>query len=65
LVEVQALFVKIIQGKVPVIKSIEERGEPCDLWMENPEARFSVRAPRRLVEAARKFFGEHSQLLVI
>lgn len=63
--EVQALFVRIIEGKVPVIASIEERGETCDLWMENPAARYSVRAPRRLVETARKFFGEHKELLAI
>ena len=63
--EVQALFIRIIQGKVPVIRSIEVRGETCDLWMEKPEARFSVRAPRRLAEAARKFFAEHENLLIV
>lgn len=63
--EVQTLFVRIIQGKVPVISSTEERGEPCDLWMESPEAKYSVQAPRRLAEVARKYFSEHPELLVI
>ena len=63
--EVQALFVRIIRGKVPVISSTEERGEACDLWMESPEAKYSVQAPRRLVELARKYFSEHPELLVV
>jgi glyoxylase-like metal-dependent hydrolase (beta-lactamase superfamily II) len=63
--EVKALFLSIIQGNVPVISSTEERGEICDLWMESPEAKFSVQAPRRLAEVARKYFSEHPELLVI
>jgi glyoxylase-like metal-dependent hydrolase (beta-lactamase superfamily II) len=63
--EVQALFVNIIKGKVPVISSTEERGENCDLWMESPEAKFSVQAPTRLLEVAQKFFPEHPELLAI
>jgi glyoxylase-like metal-dependent hydrolase (beta-lactamase superfamily II) len=62
--EVQALFVSIIKGTVPVINSTEERGEICDLWMESPEAKFSVQAPRRLAEVARKYFSEHPEDLV-
>ena len=62
--EVQALFVRIIQGKVPVISSTEERGEICDLWMESPAAKYSVQAPRRLAELARKYFSEYPELLV-
>lgn len=63
--EVQALFIKIIQRKAPVISSIEERGEPCDLWMESKEAKYSVQAPRRLAEVARKYFWKNPELLVI
>jgi hypothetical protein len=63
--DVQALFVSIIQGKVPVISSTEEEGETCDLWMESPESKFSVQAPRRLVEVARKYFAKHPEPLVI
>ena len=63
--EVQALFVSIIQGKVPVISSTEERGEACDLWMESPGAKYSVQAPRRLAELARKYFSEHPEFLVV
>lgn len=62
--EVQALFVNIIQGTVPVISSTKERGEICDLWMEGSEAKFSVQAPRRLMEEARKYYSEHPELLV-
>jgi len=61
--EVQALFIRIIQCKVPVISSTEERGEACDLWMEDPEAKYSVQAPRRLAEVARKYFSEYPELL--
>jgi glyoxylase-like metal-dependent hydrolase (beta-lactamase superfamily II) len=62
--EIQKLFVKIIEGKVPVVMSTEIRGEICDLWMESPEARFSVRAPRRLADAAREFFSANPGLLL-
>lgn len=59
----QELFVKIIEGKVPVVDSMVERGETFNLWMENPEARFSVKAPNRLAETARKFAAEHPEFL--
>lgn len=48
------LFEKIIAGKVPVMFSKEVRGEVYDLWCEDGQSRFSVRAPRRLCEEARK-----------
>ncbi|TKA75427.1 hypothetical protein B0A49_05040 [Cryomyces minteri] len=57
---VTALFAAILQGSVPVVESRESRGEVVDLWMEDKgeeEARFSVRAPRRLCEAARERLG--------
>lgn len=63
--EVHALFLHIIQGTVPVCSSTEESGEVYDLWMESPEARFSVQAPRRIAEAARSHFAEHPELLAI
>ncbi|KAK4983762.1 hypothetical protein LTR66_008713 [Elasticomyces elasticus] len=52
---VQALFWNIIKGKVPVSRSEEIRGEVHDIWREEgDDVRFSVRAPRRLCEEARK-----------
>jgi hypothetical protein len=63
--EVQALFVSIIQCKARVISNAEQRGKTCDLWMESPEAKFSVQAPGRLVEVAQKYFSEHPELFVI
>ena len=63
--EVQAMFVSIIQGKVSVISSTVEGGEACDLWMKGPEAKFSVQAPRRLAEVARRYFAEYPELLLI
>ncbi|KAJ9621957.1 hypothetical protein H2203_006838 [Taxawa tesnikishii (nom. ined.)] len=54
--EVIALFERIIEGKVPVVNSREIRGEVYDSWKEDGEVKFSVRAPRRLCEEARKHF---------
>ncbi len=54
--EVRALFWGILQGSVPVRRSEVRRGEVFDYWCEGDEARFSVLAPRRLVEAARRHF---------
>ncbi|KAK5139419.1 hypothetical protein LTR04_003599, partial [Oleoguttula sp. CCFEE 6159] len=53
LLAVAALFAAILHDRVPVVESVEHRGEVVDLWMEDTgegeeEVRFSVRAPRRL-----------------
>ena len=53
--EVIDLFEKIILGKVPVQSSEEQRGLAYDTWREKGTAvRFSVRAPRKLCEDARR-----------
>lgn len=57
LLEVIALFKNIIMDKVPVISTRQERGEPCDLWRESDDARYSVLGPRRLIEDARSDLG--------
>ena len=54
--EVRGLFNRIIAGKVPVTSSGEKRGVIHDFWLESEESRFSVMAPRRLAEEARKHF---------
>ncbi|KAF2666125.1 Metallo-hydrolase/oxidoreductase [Microthyrium microscopicum] len=61
--EVQALFVYIIEGKVPIADSMKQRGEICDFYMEAKDAKFCVRVPRRLVDDARRFYHKHPALL--
>lgn len=58
-VQVRELFLGIIKGSVPVVRSFEKRGELFDFWMEAADAKYSVEAPRILVEEARKHFGIH------
>jgi hypothetical protein len=59
--EVRSLFGAIIAGKVPVKQSLVKRGELFDYWCEGDGARYSVLAPRRLVEEARGHFKlEHT-----
>lgn len=48
------LMKAIVDGKVPVVSSRKQRGEPVDLWQESKTARMSVLAPRRLVENVRE-----------
>ncbi|KAH8679799.1 beta-lactamase-like protein [Tricladium varicosporioides] len=57
LLEVQDLFERIIKGQVPVTSSGLKRGTIHDYWLENDNARYSVLAPHRLVEEARKYFS--------
>ena len=56
ILEVRALFERIIAGKVPVTKSGEKRGVVHDFWLENEMSKFSVMAPRHLAEEARNHF---------
>jgi hypothetical protein len=56
-VEVQGLFGRIISGEVERRRSEVKRGEVFDYWCEEEQARYSVLAPRRLVEEARRHFG--------
>lgn len=54
--EVQCLFKRIIAGKVPRSGSAVSRGVVYDFWLESDDARYSVKASRRVVEEARKHF---------
>jgi len=60
IVEVSYLFEKIISGRLPALGSLEKRGKIYDFWLESPESRYSVLAPRRLVEDARKHYYPES-----
>ena len=57
LLAVKQLFLNIIAGKVPIVKSEEKRGEEFVLWREDGEPRFSVAAPKRLVLDVRNALG--------
>ena len=59
LLEVMALFERIIAGKVPVVQRQEKRGEMFCLWREEEgrdggEVRFAIGAPERLCEEVRR-----------
>lgn len=56
ILEVQALFWRIIAGKVPVKGTDVKRGVIHDYWLENEESRYGVVAPRHLAEEARLHF---------
>lgn len=56
ILEVRALFERIIAGKVPIVGSGEKRGVVTDYWLESEDSRYSVMAPRHLAEEARKHF---------
>lgn len=53
--DVIELFERIITGKVPVLRSFQQRGEIHNVWREKgKKVRFSVDAPRRLCEEVRE-----------
>ena len=54
--EVRSIFERIIAGNVPVTSSGEKRGVIHDFWLESENSRYSVMAPRRVFEEARKYF---------
>ncbi|KAI9648697.1 hypothetical protein NHQ30_003337 [Ciborinia camelliae] len=56
ILEVQALFWRIIAGNVAVRGTEVKRGVIHDYWLENNEARYGVMAPRHLAEEARLHF---------
>jgi hypothetical protein len=67
LAELEAFSFRVFIGKVPVVASkwqdageLTELSEWYDTWREPDEKRtpMSITAPRRLLEDARKFFGE-------
>ncbi|KAL2042034.1 hypothetical protein N7G274_005222 [Stereocaulon virgatum] len=57
LLAVKELFLTIIAGKVPIVKTEEKRGEEFVFWKEVGDPRFSVAAPKRLMLDARKAMG--------
>ena len=54
LLTVKKLFIDLITGKVPIVQSEHRRGEEYATWKEKGSPRFSVTAPRRLVQDASK-----------
>ena len=56
ILDVQAMFERIIAGEVPVTHSEEKRGIVHDFWLESDDSKFSVLAPRHLAEEAKKHF---------
>ncbi|TVY82877.1 hypothetical protein LSUE1_G002023 [Lachnellula suecica] len=61
ILEVRALFGRIIAGKVPVTSTSEKRGVLTDFWLEDDDSRYSVVAPRHIAEEARKHFHSNNQ----
>ncbi|TVY34048.1 hypothetical protein LSUB1_G007559 [Lachnellula subtilissima] len=61
LLEVRAMFERIIAGKVQVVSSGVKRGVINDYWLESEDSRFSVMAPRHLADEARKHFHPQSK----
>lgn len=61
ILEVRALFQRIIAGRVPVAGSGKKRGVIHDFWLESEDSRYSVMAPRHLAEEARKHFRSSTQ----
>ncbi|KUJ24302.1 uncharacterized protein LY89DRAFT_693021 [Mollisia scopiformis] len=58
ILQVKGLFERIIAGKVSVKRSGVKRGVVHDFWLEDEGegSKYSVMAPRRLFEEARRFF---------
>ncbi|KAK8166314.1 beta-lactamase-like protein [Phyllosticta citrichinensis] len=63
LVAVIALFDKLFADKVPVTETIMYRGDEYYTWMEGgDDVKYSIVAPRRMVDEARKQFGDRAVL---
>jgi len=62
ILEVGALFKRIISGEVPIRGSGTKRGVIHDYWLENEDSRYSVMAPRHLMEEARDYFNRIQKL---
>lgn len=60
--ELEEFSFKVVNGKVPVVKSREWDGVLFDTWREMGKERtpMSIQAPRFLMEQVREFFG-HSR----
>ncbi|MCJ1327402.1 hypothetical protein MMC10_004071 [Thelotrema lepadinum] len=52
--EVQSFFWDVLEHRIPVKSSTETHGIVFDLWEEDGSPRFSLQAPRFLIERARK-----------
>lgn len=50
---VRQLFSGILQDKVPIVLKEEKRGETYATWKTDGEARFSVEAPKRIIQDAK------------
>lgn len=59
LAELETFSFRVVNGQVPVVTSSEWRGEVYDTWREEGKGRtpMSIKAPRRLMEEVRTFFG--------
>jgi glyoxylase-like metal-dependent hydrolase (beta-lactamase superfamily II) len=57
IMEVKALFAKIIVGKVPPTYTFDKRNVVTDFWLEDEDSRYSIVAPRRIVLHARSHFS--------
>jgi hypothetical protein len=56
--DLEDVWWRVLRGEVPVVETRTIAGEVCDRWMEpGGHARFSFRAPRRLMVEAREFFA--------
>ncbi|KAK8215857.1 beta-lactamase-like protein [Phyllosticta capitalensis] len=63
LVAVIALFDKLFADQVPVTETTFYRGDVYDTWMEDgDDVKYSIVAPRQMVEEARKQFGDRAIL---
>jgi glyoxylase-like metal-dependent hydrolase (beta-lactamase superfamily II) len=59
IIEVKSFFERIIAGNIPVAGSLVKRGAVYDFWLEKEGgevSKFSVLAPRRLCEEAKRVF---------
>ena len=59
---VQRFFKDVVAGRVPVKQTSKKRGEEIHLWQDDGEPRFSLSAPKRLVEEARNNFATASTI---
>ena len=58
LLAVQQLILDIVQEKVPIVDTEEKRGEIHATWKEDGEPRFSVTAPKRIMQDAKQNWGK-------
>ena len=57
LLAVKTFFQDVIADNIPIKQTVEKRGEEVCLWQDAGEPRFSLLAPRRLVEDACREFA--------